>query len=64
MSSKSTEHSLNWEKLIHDILLKPTSQFFFRWMSDESFSYILVFANFEEFDLATIITRTVLIEGM
>lgn len=64
MSSKDTEHSMNWEKLICDILLKPISQFFLRCMSDESCIYILICPNFEEFDLATIITRTVSIEGM
>lgn len=64
MSSKDTEHSMNWEKLICDILLKPISQFFFRCMSDESCIYILICPNFEEFDLAAIITRTVSIEGM
>jgi len=62
VSCKDPKHLMSWKKLLCDISSKCVSQFF-RWMSDEGCIYILVFPNFEEFNLTTIIT-IILVEGM
>lgn len=54
---------MSWKELVCDMSLKSISQFLVRWMSDEGCIYILVFPNFEGFNLATIVT-TILIEGI
>lgn len=63
MSSKDPKHSMSWKKLVCAMSLNFVSQFPFGWISDDGCIYVLVFPNFKEFNLATVIT-TILIEGM
>lgn len=58
--------NIQWagKKLECDKSLKSILELLFRWLSDEGCIYTPVFPNFEEFNLATITTTTVLIEGL